>query len=45
MYWNSILWFLSWPALVIISYQLIKYTILKYNPILEKPVKKANPEK
>jgi len=45
MYWNSILWFLSWPALVIISYQLIKYTILKYNPILEKPVKKANLEK
>jgi hypothetical protein len=45
MYWDSIFLFLSWPALVIISYQLIKYTILKYNPILEKPVKKANPEK
>jgi len=45
MYWNSILWFLSWPIVVIISYQLIKYTILKYNLILEKPVKKANPEK
>ena len=45
MYWSSIFWFLSWPALVIISYQLIKFTILKYEEILEKPVKKAVPEK
>jgi hypothetical protein len=45
MYWSSILWFLSWPVVVIISYQLIKYTILKYDPILEKPAKKAEPEK
>ena len=45
MYWSSILWFLSWPVVVIISYQLIKYTILKYEEILEKPVKKAVPEK
>jgi len=45
MYWNSIFWFLSWPALVIISYRLVKYTIHKYENILEKPLKKANPEK
>jgi len=45
MYWSSILWFLSWPVVVIISYQLIKYTILKYEEILEKPIKKAIPEK
>ena len=45
MYWNSIFWFLSWPALVAVSYQLVKYTIKKYEPTLEKPVKKANPEK
>jgi hypothetical protein len=45
MYWNSILWFLSWPVLVIVSYYLIKYTVQKYEPILEKPVKKANSEK
>lgn len=45
MYWSSILWFISWPVLVIISYQLIKFTILKYEEILEKPVKKAVPEK
>ena len=45
MYWSSILWFISWPVLVIISYQLIKFTILKYEEILEKPIKKAVPEK
>ncbi len=45
MYWSSILWFLSWPVVVIISYQLIKYTILKYDLILGKPAKKADPEK
>jgi hypothetical protein len=45
MYWNSILWFLSWPAVVVISYLLVKYTVLKYEALLEKPVKKANPEK
>jgi len=43
MYWNSILWFLSWPVLVIISYQLVKYTVLKYEAILEKPMKKKEP--
>jgi hypothetical protein len=45
MYWSSILWFLSWPAVVVISYQLVKYTVLKYEVLLEKPLKKANPEK
>jgi hypothetical protein len=45
MYWNSILWFLTWPAVVIISYQLVKYTVLKYETLLEKPLKKAAPEK
>jgi hypothetical protein len=45
MYWSSIFWFLSWPVVVIISYQLIKFTILKYEEILEKPVKKAVSEK
>jgi hypothetical protein len=41
MYWSSIFWFLSWPVVVIISYRLIKYTIRKYEPILEKPIKKV----
>ena len=44
MHWNSILWFLSLPLLVYIAYLLVKFTIRKYGPILEKPVKKANPE-
>lgn len=44
MYWTSILWFLSWPVVVIVAYQLIKYAILKYDTILEKPLKKAGPE-
>lgn len=45
MYWSSILWFLSWPALVIVSYHLVKFTVLKYESILEKPLKKVHPEK
>jgi hypothetical protein len=45
MYWNSILWFLSLPVLVYIAYLLVKFTIRKYEPILEKPIKKANPAK
>ena len=44
MYWTSILWFLSWPALVILSYQLAKFTVRKYETILEKPLKKVHPE-
>jgi hypothetical protein len=40
MYWNSIIWLLTWPALVLISYYAIKYTVLKYETILEKPCKK-----
>jgi hypothetical protein len=42
MYWSSILWFLSWPALVVLSYYLIKYVVNKYHDILEKPLKKSN---
>lgn len=45
MYWNSILWFLSLPVLVFIAYLLVKFTIRKYEPTLEKPVKKVNPDK
>jgi hypothetical protein len=40
MYWNSILWFLSWPALVVLSYYLVKYVTGKYTDVLEKPLKK-----
>jgi len=44
MYWNSILWIFSWSILIISSYLLIKYTINKYESILEKPVKKVQPK-
>jgi hypothetical protein len=45
MYWNSILWFISLPVLVYASYKLVKYAVLKYESILEKPIKKAQQEK
>lgn len=45
MYLTSILWFLSWPVMVIVAYHLVKYTVKKYEPVLEKPLKKAEPEK
>lgn len=45
MYWESILWFLSWPVLVIVAYHLIKYAAQKYETILDKPLKKGGPEK
>jgi len=45
MYWSSIIWLLSWPTFVVVSYHLVKFAIRKYEPILEKPVKKASPEK
>ncbi len=42
MYWSSILWFISWPALVVLGYQLIKLVVSKYQDTLEKPLKKSN---
>ena len=36
MYWSSIIWFLTWPTLIIISYQLIKYAVKKFDPVFEK---------
>ena len=35
MYWSSIIWFLTWPALVVLSYRLVKYVVLKYNDEFE----------
>jgi hypothetical protein len=45
MYWSAILWYFSLPLLAYISYLLVKYTVSKYEPILEKPVKKVQPKK
>lgn len=36
MYISSILWFLSWPLLIIVSYQLVKFVVKKYEAILNK---------
>lgn len=41
MYWSSIIWFLTWPTLIIISYQLVKYVVKKYEPVFEKESKKS----
>ena len=41
MYTSSILWMLSWPVLIIISYQLIKLAVKKYENKLES---EENPE-
>lgn len=30
MYIKAILWMLSWPVLIIVSYQLVKYVVKKY---------------
>ncbi len=42
MYWNSILWFLSWPVLVVITYWLVRFVMRKYATILEEPDEKDN---
>lgn len=36
MYWSSILYFLTWPVVVVLSYQLIKYVVMKYKEELDK---------
>jgi len=30
-YFESILWLVSWPVLIIVAYQLVKYVIKKLN--------------
>ena len=41
MYTIPILWMLSWPVLIIISYQLVKLAVKKYEKKLES---QENPE-
>jgi hypothetical protein len=31
MYWISILWFLTWPVLIYVSYRIILYAVKKDN--------------
>lgn len=35
MYTAQILWMLSWPLLIVVSYQLVKLTVKKYEKKLE----------
>ena len=35
MYTSSIIWMLTWPVLLVVSYQLIKLVIKKYEKKLE----------
>lgn len=35
MYTVPILWMLSWPVLVIVSYQLVKFAVKKYEKKIE----------
>ena len=36
MYWSSIIWFLTWPAIIVVGYQLVKIVIKKYSDVFEK---------
>jgi len=41
MYTSSILWMLSWPVVIIISYQVVKLVVKKYEARLEQQEEKA----
>jgi hypothetical protein len=36
MYWNAIIWFLTWPLLIVIAWFLVKYIVNKYKNTFEK---------
>jgi hypothetical protein len=36
MYISSILWYLSWPIFIILSYYLIRYALKKFEKMLDK---------
>jgi hypothetical protein len=36
MYLKLILYFLTWPALIVLSYHLVKYFVKKYSDVLER---------
>lgn len=35
MYWSSILLLLTWPALILLSWFLVKFFMKKYNDVFE----------
>lgn len=36
MYWNAIIWFLSWPAFIVIAWLLVRFMVKRYRNSLEK---------
>lgn len=36
MYWNSILWFLTWPLFIIVAWFLVRFIVTKYKHVLDK---------
>lgn len=36
MYWSSILYLLTWPIIVVLAYQLIKFVVSKYHEELDR---------
>ncbi|HKJ77913.1 MAG TPA: hypothetical protein VKA10_00205 [Prolixibacteraceae bacterium] len=42
MYIESILWMLSWPVVIIVSYQVIKLMVKRYEKIIEREHREFN---
>lgn len=40
MYWKSIILFLTWPAVIVLSLYLVQYVVKKYNDVFEHVKKK-----
>ena len=41
MYWSSIIWFLTWPVLVLFAFYLVKFVMKKYESKIENSEKKS----
>ncbi len=36
MYWNAIIWFMTWPILILTVWFLVRYIVSKYKDSFEK---------
>jgi hypothetical protein len=36
MYWSSIIWLISWPVLIYVSYRIIVYAVRRYEGSVKK---------
>lgn len=36
MYWNAIIWLITWPLLIVIAWFLVQYVLTKHKGLLEK---------